>query len=294
MTDINSWLAQTDEIDLDDKMLDGEGLSFPFAQWVYGDPALKKLGPDDVSYGGGWFIPADRIDADELPGWTRGELTHAGGEMTEGFFANALKIAVLHYRRSWRIFVGDRQQFFTWDQYDEAKAAGALVSTTPTGRLQVLGVIKGLEDIGPMMLTVKGSASAALAPGRGIMGEFKRLVLDKAAKMARKAGRKIKGYPRHLFWMPVGAERDAKGLPVFTKVGQGDHSKQVVLPALIGVDSNTNPGELFVGGENARAFTELWDETEPWATAWDEFAVAEDIATSDDPITEEEFEGAPF
>ena len=311
MTDNNKWLAQLGAQEIREDTIDSEGSSYPYAQWVNGDAKLKQLGANAVAYIGGWFIPADKIALEALPGWTQGALSHAHGE-TEGWFASSLSMAVMHMRRCWQVGMGQGSRNYPWAAYDEAKAAGQACRPPigPRGRLQILGIIKGLEDAGPIMLTMKGTTGMAFTDNDGILASFRTHVLKAAAAYSSKTGkRRVSDYPRFYFWMASGSELDAKGQPVFTKVGSGELSSMVTRPVLIGVTKGMAApalGALYVGPElistiegSKDAVTGQWthdglyDDTEPWATGWETFGQAEPEA----PVAEADFateEDVPF
>lgn len=282
MTADIKWLAQLGAAEIRTDTLDQERESYPYAQWVNGDPKLKQLGASAVAYTGGWFIPAELVSLETIPGWTAGNLSHDRGE-TEGFFSPRLSIAAFHMRRCWRVGQDQGSRLFAWNDYEAAKAWGAA-----RGRLQILGIIRGLEDVGPMMLTMGGTTGMAFTSRDGILAQHRQLVLKPAAMMSsRAAKRRVTEYPRFYFWLTVGAETDDKeGAPVFTKVGQGDASSLVTRPVLVGVTKGMTAqqlGELYVGPElitiiegTRDPVTGQWSEdglfdtTKSWAEAWDQ------------------------
>ena len=76
--------------------------------------------------------------------------------------------------------------------------------------------------------------------------------------------------------MPVGANRDRDGKPVYTKVGQGNNTRRVVLPIALGLpdkatDVTTDTLKRFyVGNDLLTLVNELYEEAATgWATAWD-------------------------
>ena len=311
------WLAQVAEGEVREDTLEETGFAFPWAQWVNGKAELSSLAgsANPVPYHGGWFAPADRVD-DEImaaAGWVKGELAHREGDATEGWFTQKLSIAVFNRRRCWQINDGRRSISYAWDQYDEAKKAGMAMhpASHASGRLQLLGFIRGLEAIGPMILTVGGTANMAFTNRDGILAAFKAQLIGAAEKAATKIAKKKVVYPRYYFWMTVGAALDAKGKPVFTKVGEGTASSQVTLPVLLGVSRDMGMdeiGKLYVGPElialvagtkdpitGAWNHDGLYDETLPWAQAWDAFdRETEPEAAQPEPVTEADFETAPF
>ena len=318
MTEMDiKWLAQVAEGEVREDTLEETGFAFPWAQWVNGKAELSSLAnsANPVPYHGGWFAPADRVDDEAMAaaGWVKGELAHREGDSTEGWFTQRLSIAVFNRRRCWQISDDRRTYNYAWNQYDQAKAAGLALRppSHASGRLQLLGFIRGLEQIGLMTLTMGGTAGMAFTERDGILATFKTVVIGAAEKASAKLTKKKKTYPRHYFWMTVGAALDAKGKPVFTKVGEGTASSQVTLPVLLGVSRDMGMdeiGKLYVGPElialvagtkdpitGAWNHDGLYDETLPWAQAWDAFdRETEPEAAQPEPVTEADFETAPF
>jgi hypothetical protein len=291
--------------DVDQSTVDLEGPQYPFAQWVHGKKALKPAG--GVIYTGGWFLNgAQGIEADDLPGWTPGELEHQQGDATEGFFVRDLTVAVIRSRRCWRVRDGDQTRLYAWDEYDRA------VKAIPTGgglsgRLQVLVAVRGLEGLGPLVLTMGGSVSRAFAPGKSgssVMNVFRRVVVTPANTINRKRGVK-NVFPYRAFWLTVGPDREPDGAPKFAIVGEGNATSTVTLPVALGLDDKLEPqqiGALFVGRENLAQFSTWYVEAEEWANAWtaealsgqrtaqDEAAETAEATDNDDPayVKEEE------
>ena len=73
--------------------------------------------------------------------------------------------------------------------------------------------------------------------------------------------------------MPVGADRDGKGEPVFTEVGKDTATSRVVLPAALGLPAkwtDVDLGAFYVGKELLATVNDLWAEAETnWSHAWD-------------------------
>ncbi|MBC7235016.1 MAG: hypothetical protein H5T69_04180 [Chloroflexi bacterium] len=262
-----TWLDAIDRIDQDTVETSGQG--YPWIQWVHGNPQLKRLG--GVPYTGGWFMPADGAGLDdeaEIEGWTRGTLTHPNGEETAGWFARDITIALIRSRRAWVVRDGDTYELYPWDQYDQAKAAGR-----PSGKLQILAVVKNLAAPRPVVLTMRGSVSRAFSPSRAgdtVLNQFNRCVLAPANKLAARAGRKGR-YPYRAFWLTVGPKRHPDGSPVFSTVGEGSESSKITEPTAIGLRDKMTPqeiGALFVGLEVLEETTQYWREAEEWANAW--------------------------
>lgn len=263
------WLDAAQEVD--QSTVDLEGPQYPFIQWVHGKKAFKQLG--GVVYTGGWFMnDAQGIEADDLPGWDAGELQHEQGDATAGFFTRDLTVAVIRSRRCWRVRDGDQTRLYAWDEYERASkavpAGGGL-----SGRLQVLVAVRGLEELGPLVLTMGGSVSRAFAPGKAgnsVMNVFIRSVLTPANTMNRKRGKSSK-FPYRAFWLTVGPDREADGTPRFSTVGEGSAQSTVTLPVALGIGDKLSAqdlGALFVGRDNLAQFSAWYVEAEEWANAW--------------------------
>lgn len=303
----DQWLDDIDTID--QESVETLGTQYPWIQWVHGDSRLAKLG--GVPHTGGWFMTAEHgFTAEELPDWEPGELTHQEGETTEGFFARDLTIAVIRYRRAWRVTKGGRADLYDWREYDRAVAEAAASGGHVSGRTQILVGVRGLEELGPLVLTMRGSVSKAFMPSRSgdesVLNAFQRCVIAPANTLNRKRGKKAM-WPFRAFWLAVGPDRDAKGAPIYTSVGQGSEKSTVTLPVALGLDEKLDPqalGQRYVGSELLAQFSEWWDEADTWAHAWDadalqglreaaESAVEEEDLEADDPAYVEE-QSIPF
>lgn len=253
--------------DIPQDSVETQAVQYPWIQWVNGKPALKKAG--GVSYTGGWFISLDNAGETPLAGWERGELVHANGESTPGWFARDIRMAIIHIRKRWVVGSNGQSQQFPWTEFDAAKAAGR-----PSGNCQCLAMVVGLEHLGPVIVTTKGSTSQTfLGSGRGagVLGMFWQRVIGTANAANRARGVKS-SFPLRAFWLSVGPQRDAQGQPLFATVGQATSSTQVTLPTLIGVPdkpSVDDVGKLFVGKEMLLQLNDLWIEAQEWAHAWD-------------------------
>lgn len=257
---------------VDQSTVESNEIQFPIIQWVYGDPKMKQIGRQP-GYTGGWFITDTMAPADlSQHGWSKATLAHDDGSTTDGYYAERMTISVIRDRQRWE--VNDERERrtlnFAWKDYEKAKAVGA-----PRGRSHVLVLIKELESFGPFCLTLRGTAGLHFNGSqkvKGVLTSFDATVLRAANEMLKKAGKKNL-MPRRAFWLTVGIQVDAKNTPVFTKVGEGDKSKQVNLPVAIGlpekhtdVDLNT----VYVGRALLDETERIYKEADPWAKAWDE------------------------
>lgn len=256
------WLDAVN--DIDQSTVEVTGPEYPYIQWVNGKPPMKAAG--GVVYTGGWFLPEGQVSAHPGDGWTAGELVHDDGTSTEGFFARDITVAVIRMRRRW--YVNEAQASFPWNEYDKAQIMGK-----PSGQAHILSLVRGLEDVGPMALTVKGTVCRAFMGSKqseGVLGAFNRLVIREANALNAKRNVKAK-FPYRAFWLAVGPKRDDKGLPVFDEVGQTQKSL-VTLPTAVGLTAKLAAGELakrFVGPELITTLNRYYSEADAWAIAWD-------------------------
>jgi hypothetical protein len=268
--DIDDLLGVAEMIDQD--TVEKPNQMFPIVQWVNGKPSNKKAG--DVSWTGGWFISQTAaVGVEVLSGWTKDSLITRDGAEIPGFFKKDIQVAVLHYRRRWRITSrdGKTSRFFPWNQYDEAKAEGR-----PSGNLQVLCWLKEADMLNPIVLTLKGLVGAEFTGGRnadGVLGSFTRKVIGTMNNALRVQGSN-KSLPWRAFWLTVGPRMKPDGSPEFTSVGEGTATSTISLPSLIGVSDKPTAAEvkpLFVGKELLATLNSLWGDPRvtDWAASWD-------------------------
>lgn len=268
---------------IDQSSVENTGVTYPTIQWHYGDIKMKKAGGMD--YQGGWFLKADSIDEELLAaaGWVKTSWTHDSGMEDEGFYRREIAVSVIAMRKRWEVSVNGMRQAFSWNDYDKAKGVGR-----PSSRTHVLVLVKGLEAVGPVVLTLKGSASMAFEGTRtasGAITQFTSTVLMAANKASEAAAKKngsstAKRWPYRAFWLPVGAARTANGEPAFTEVGRDKDTTKVVLPAALGLPAKAdgvNLGAFYVGGDLLNTVNELWTQAETnWTHAWDTIAPGAD------------------
>jgi hypothetical protein len=251
------WLDTANEVP--QETVDTEQQGYPYLQWASGNRLLKAVG--GVPYTGGWALPSANIDAEQIPGWTRGELTHGNGS-TDVWFCQNVTVAMIRSRKAWVTNDGQTNQFWAWNQYNAAKAAGK-----PRGKLQILAYVKGLEAHGVFMLTLRGSFARAVT--ETIIPALAKYVLGPANQVNAKRGVKSK-FPSRAFWVTIGPQRELDGGPHFVEVGVKPNSSLVVLPMAIGLSDKltmADIGKLFVGKELLATGTLDYTEAEQWATA---------------------------
>ncbi|AZF90329.1 MAG: hypothetical protein BPHS0_43 [Phage 5P_3] len=252
---------------IDQSTVEQGGVSYPYIQWVHGKSDLEPLGLNNVRYTGGWFTPAEQfIDAPE--GWEKGVMTHRDLTETEGYFKRDLTVAMIRMRRCWLVGINGQTQAFPYDQYDAAAALGRAVS-----KAQVLCLVKGMEGLGPFVLTMRGTVASEFANAKsGVIGLFKRLIVDHANTMNKKRGLTTRWAYRG-FWLTVGPQRNDKGEPIYTKVGQGTDSAMVTLPCALGLPEKPSDEAVraaFVGRALWEEIEPIYADSESWKAAWDQ------------------------
>jgi len=273
------WLDTAN--DIDQTTVEVERQQYPYIQYVNGNRQLKVAG--GVLWHGGWALPCANIDAETLPGWTRGALEH-GTSQTDVWLSREITVSMIRNRKAWTVFDGQQNLYFPWvGGYDKAKLAGH-----PRGKLQTLVYVKGLESHGVYMLTLRGSFAQAFTDK--VMPEFVKYVITPANAANAKRGLKNK-FPLRSFWLTLGPQHELDGGPHFVEVGVKPNSSLVVLPMAIGLSDKltmANIGKLFVGKDLLAASTVAYTDAEGWATALEQSQpVAETVAAASDGGVEE-------
>jgi hypothetical protein len=272
------------------------GPTFPSIQWHYGDPKMKKAG--DMDYLGGFFVKSDQVDgaAMEGNGWKKLTWTHGVATEEEGWWKREIEISVIGQRHRWEVANDDGpRRVFAWNKYKEACAKAEADNVgLPSSRLHVLVLVKGLEKLGPFVLTMKGSAALAFEGNRstpGALPKFAQTVIraanakskasTQAANEKGEAEAKAKGVPYtprkekmwayRAFWLPIGAKRDKDGAPVYIEVGKKD-KKHICPPEALGLPEkveDVNLNKFYVGGDMLNHLNQLYADNAEWITAWD-------------------------
>jgi len=263
---------------IDQSTVEGGGPSYPILQWVYGDMKARKAG--GIDYLGGFAVKADKVDAAamEAAGWTKTERTYESGASEEVYWKREAALSVIAERKRWEVTPDDgKRVVFPWNKYDAAKTAGN--GKGAHGRTQYLVLVKGLESVGPFVFTTKGAASQAFEDYRNagaVLTRFSNTVIraaNAASDAAAKKGGKAAGkrWPFRAFWLPVGADRDAKDQPNYTEVGRTAKSK-VVLPIALGLPDKAEQVDLkrfYIGNDLLTTVNELFDAAAEWRSSWD-------------------------
>lgn len=264
---------------IDQSSVEGGGPSYPIIQWVYADLKAKKFGGMD--YLGGLFIKADKVDGAvlEAAGWTKTSRTFENGTEEEGYWKREAAVSIIAERKRWEIAPnGGQRQTFPWTGFEKAKEANG--GKSPSSRTHYLVLVKGLENVGPFVLTMKGAAGAAFESYRdanSVISRFANTVIA-AANAASDAAAKKNGKPSgkrwayRAFWLPVGAARNEKGDPIYKEVGKAPNTTNVVLPVALGLPdkaANVDLKRFYVGNDLLAFVNALFEQSSEWRTAWE-------------------------
>ena len=247
---------------IDQSTVENEGARYPIISFINGSPKMKKGG--GVSYEGGWFVAADNAPADMTEyGWTKDSIMTQSGAEIEGFWGRQIEISVINQRRRWMV----DGQGFPWNAYEEAKAAG-----NPRGHQQFLVLVKGAEALGPFAITLKGHVGMSFQGARQYAQTGALSVFSKTVIAAANAKTKPAKWPFRAFWLPVGAQKDAKGQPVFTEVGVAPNASTVILPVPVGLPEKAAQVDLnkfYIGDDLLTVVNQLHTESADWVAQWE-------------------------
>lgn len=268
-----------DAIDsIDQDSVEGGGPSYPIIQWIYGDLKAKKFG--GMEYQGGFFVKEGKVDGAtlEAAGWAKTTRTFDSGAEEEGYWKREAALSIIAERKRWEVVDNGQRQTFAWSGFEKAKEANG--GKSPSSRTHYLVLVKGLEAAGPFVLTMKGAAGAAFESYRdanSVISRFANTVIaaantasDAAAKSAGKPAGKRWAY--RAFWLPVGANRNAAGDPIYTEVGKAPNTTNVVLPVALGLPDKAAQVELkrfYVGADLLATVNALFDASAEWRSAWE-------------------------
>lgn len=250
---------------IDQDTVESDGQQYPAISFHSGDPKMKKAG--GIEYEGGWFIAEEGAPADMTQfGWQKDSFVTSKDKEIKGYWASKIEVSVICQRKRW---IADGQPY-AWNDYEKAKKTGK----TPRGHHQYLVLLKGAEELGPFVIGLKGHAGMCFGGSRqysstGALSCFNRTVIAAANAQTKPAK-----WPFRAFWLPTGANKDAKGQPVFTEVG-GDEKSTIVLPVPVDLPEKSNEVDLdqfYVGDNILLKVNQLFTEAQPWATGWENFS----------------------
>jgi hypothetical protein len=243
------------------------GSAYAVVQWVNGDVKNKKSG--GIEYTGGFFLSADQ-GVEPPDGWKPFTLMTQEGQEIAGYATRDLNMSPIRTRRCWDSDPGDNglSRRFPWSDYEDAQAFGS-----PSGKAHVIVGVEGFEE--PLLLAFRGMvAKRMMGQGRerGIIPMYGAKVKGAAKRIARKKGRKGKAYPLCAFKLNIGPQRDAKGAPEFTKVGQGSNTSNITYPVWLdepkGLVDEALLNRVFVGNETLGVYQDWHTEAEDWVQQW--------------------------
>lgn len=259
---------------IDQSTVESEGPQYPTISFHNGDPTQRKAG--GVSYEGGWFISEDGAPADMTEyGWKKDSFINRNGEEIMGYWSPVIAVSVIHQRKRWLV----NGQPYPWSKFEEAKKDGS-----PRGHQQYLVLLKGAEELGPFVIGLKGHAGMSFSGSRQYSSTGALACLNRTVIAAANAATKGKGkWPFRAFWLEVGSGKNAKGEPNFVEVGQTGAQSKIILPVPVGLPEKAAEVDLnkfYVGNDTLVLVNSLFNEAQPWATAWDSFNGKQDATTS--------------
>lgn len=275
----------------DDIVVEGEDLgnSYPIIAFLNGAPKGAK---GTVDHTGGFFINVDDVpstEALEAIGFKPFTKTTSTGDEIKGYSADQIEVYPVAKRRAWSVLPegSKRSEIFAYNRYDDASVVG---SARQVGHLLVL--LKGAEDLGLFMVTFKGMVAAEVFGQDGIYRDFTKKVVIRARTLAALKGRRQK-FPASFFSLTLGVDKDEKGKPKFTEVGE--KTKNMITKP-VWVD---RPGEtldsgglnaLFAGRDKIARLQGFMIESEEWVASYS----AENLArrTSDSDASSQGTDGA--
>lgn len=254
-----------------------EDLSFPFIQWVHGTPAMKQVHP--VLGTGGFAMPTTQFGAASATGevpdfFTQGTLVHHNGDETPAFLAHSLSIAVIGTRFCWvGTHLGRSAMSSTY--FDNAR-----------GKRQILCLVKGVDTIGPVMITIRGTSSGDLGT---IIRDFRQQIVAPAQAIGKRK------FPLYAFWMTITAG---------PRQERGESKKSFITPPVPGWDRDKLGDldsrrdvlrNLYVGSEVIEQAKGLWQTGQDWMKAWSNLRLPQEVQNAatpyvDTPPPPEEYE----
>jgi hypothetical protein len=327
-----NMIGEQEETGLESSTSDRGG--FPLIMWLNGDPGAVKMGVEALEYVGGWFttewyqhddkitqyIPegadgASYVEIDLAPfGWRKDYFCNAAGAQINGWYRRNLEASLICGRERWLIYEekDGRDVVRAFTKYNDAVTHGA-----PRSNMQVLSIIKGMEALGPVVISLKGYAMMSFKGQRdfmatGVITGLKKYVTDVVAAKLTPPG----GKPPHINYRSVwcvagprigslqladstefikaGKGEEGKMIvvqrgdgirmadsPEFIKAGKGEKSKMIVVPSYVGVQYTPETIDLatvYVGDEINAQVNQLFDDNKEWAIAWSNLTGEHDAA----------------
>jgi len=285
-----NMIGQQEETGLESSTSEYSG--FPLIMWLNGDPGAAKMGLDALEYVGGWFtapwyrhgdsitqrIPegADKSDYIEIDlaemGWRKDYFANARGDRIDGWYRRTMEVSLIAGRERWLIYEekDGRDTVLSYTKYDDAVKLGS-----PRSNMQVLSIIKGMENLGPVVLSLKGYAMMSFKGQRdflatGTVTGLKKYVTDPVAAKLAKPGQKPPHINYRSVWCVTGP-RVAGDTPEFIKAGKGEKSTMIMVPSYIGTQYTVETIDLatvYVGDEINKQVNQIFDDNKEWSQAW--------------------------
>lgn len=269
-----------------------EYAGYPLVMWMNGNVSNEKLGPDNMEYTGGFFlvtvyrngeklyqrIPegADKAQYTEVDfsamGWKRDYfISQSNSQRVTGWWRKDMQAAFICGRERWEVYqdVDGKKKVLGFTNYKDAEAKGS-----PRGQMQVLAIVKGMEDFGPVVLRFKGYSMKAFKgqadfASFGVLHQLQNKVTIPAGRLLPKSDGTPSNINYRAVWCHFGPHvKD--GAPVFYKAGKGESSTMVVVPAYYGgaIEKKEDIGKFYVGAQLITTVNMLFDNAAEWANAW--------------------------
>lgn len=269
----------------------GEYAGYPIIMWMNGDPSSEKLGADNMEYTGGFFLTTVYRNGEKLfqripegsdsnqftevdfsgMGWKKDYFINSKNKKVTGWWRKDIQAAFICGRERWEVYQGDGDdaKVLGFTNYKDAEAKGS-----PRGQMQVLAIVKGMEDFGPVVFRFKGYAMKAFKgqadfASFGVLHQLQNKVTIPAGRLLPKSDGAPSNINYRAVWCHFGPHvKD--GAPIFYKAGKGDKSTMIAVPAYYGgaVTTKEDIGKFYVGAQLITTVNMLFDNAAEWANAW--------------------------
>lgn len=196
-----------------------------------------------VAPAGHFFVKASAIGNAPSAPWV--EFTNQFNE--PGYKAESLKIAVLGKREQW---------FIPGENEDDKPTYITGYQEGAKSNIELLCFVEGFGT-DPLVLSASGKFKAGAL--KAVVKQYETLLLKPAMTAAGKA------LHSWTFWIPITAERDGKGQPVYevTK-GKNGSKGALVTPPILALPQNAMD-ELYVGNDLLKTGEAIRDAYKAWA-----------------------------
>lgn len=234
------------------------GSKFPFLQWMEQNPNNRHM-PN-----GGFFWTADNFPASVQAPWQVVDVYFAGSNAAKwGYVFPTLECIILAQRQDWGHAFQDGKKRVVSGNYDIAKAslpAGASMKS----RVRYLVLVKGVESVGPVMLTIWGTKGNKLQ--QAISTWFRDIHAAGSAKLGERNGKVNLELPPFAAYVPIIAGPQEKANPRFASM-----ITPPVLPPQLLAMTRDQKADYFIANLAPREVVAIakshWNEARSWATA---------------------------